>query len=75
MADQFDEYREALVMETVTDWSSEYDSLDAGQKQQIERALHAAPAECEQIEYVRQHSGFCRKITVTDEDIARVQAS
>ncbi len=72
MADQFDPYREALVMETNTIWPAEMGSLEADQKAQIEEALHADPAQCSQLEYVRVHSGFCRQITVTSQDLARV---
>ncbi len=43
MADKFDPYREALVMETVTVWPDEYDHLGADEKQQIADALHADP--------------------------------
>ncbi len=72
MADKFDPYREALVMETITVWTDDYDHVSAEEKASIESALHADPENCSEIEYVRMHSGFCRKITVTEDDLERV---
>ena len=72
MSDKFDPYREALIMETTTAWSEEYDDLGDRKKSEIETALHADPEHCSNIEYVRVHTGFCRKITVTEEDLERV---
>lgn len=72
MADTFDPYREALVMETNTIWPEEYNGLTDREKARIESALHAAPDKCSQLEYVRVHTGFCRQITVTPEDMARI---
>ena len=72
MADTFDPYREALVMETNTIWPDEFDNLSPVQKSRAEAALHAAPEKCSQLEYVRVHTGFCRQITVTGEDMARI---
>lgn len=71
MADKFDPYREALVMETNTVWPEEYDDLEPAEKARVEAALHAAPKDCSQLEYVRMHTGFCRQITVTPDDMAR----
>jgi hypothetical protein len=72
VADTFDPYREALVMETDTIWPAGYDELTSAAKARIEAALHAAPDQCSQLEYVRSHTGFCRKITVTPEDVTRI---
>jgi len=72
MPDTFDPYREALVMETNTVWSEEYDEMEPAEKTRISQALHGDPENCPQIEYVRVHTGFCRQVTVTPEDIARV---
>ncbi|MCR9119618.1 MAG: hypothetical protein NXI22_22020 [bacterium] len=72
MPDKFDPYREQLIVEHITDWPAEYAELPAEQKNEIAAALHADPESCAQLEYVRQHTGFCRKITVTDEDVQRV---
>lgn len=72
MPDSFDPYREALVMETNTVWPDEYRELDAVKRSHIEEALHADPQSCQQIDYVRVHTGFCRQITVTADDLARI---
>lgn len=74
MADKFDPYREALVMETDTVWPEEYDHLEPAEKRRIEAMLHAEPAACAHLEYMRLHTGFCRLITVTPADLERVEA-
>lgn len=75
MADTFDPYREALVMETNTIWPEEYSQLPADEKRRIESALHAEPQACSHLEYVRIHTGFCRTITVTAADLERLGAA
>jgi hypothetical protein len=72
MADKFDPYREANVVETSTVWGPEFDDLEPAEKRRIAAALHAAPAEAGKLEYVRVHTGFCRQITVTEADVSRV---
>ncbi len=72
MPDKFDPYREALVMETNTVWPDEYDELEPAERERIEQALHADPQSCAQLEYIRTHTGFCRQITVTPEDLERI---
>ena len=72
MADKFDPYREALIVETVTVWPDACADVDPGKRRQIAAKLHADPAPCTNLEYVRVHTGFCRKITVSAEDIQRV---
>jgi len=72
MPDTFDAYREALIMETATVWPDEYDEMEPEEKARISDALHADPESCLQIDYVRVHTGFCRQITVTPEDIQRI---
>ena len=72
MADKFDPYREALIMETDTVWPEEYDDMEITEKVRIETSLHEDPESCSELEYVRVHTGFCRKITVTEEDLARI---
>ncbi len=72
MADKFDPYREALVMETNTLWPAELDHLPPAEKLRLEEKLHAAPAQCANLEYVRTHTGFCRTITVTPADVERL---
>jgi hypothetical protein len=69
MPDKFDRYREALVVETNTIWPAEYQDLEPTVKTRVEQALHADPKRCAHLEYVRMHTGFCRQITVTAEDV------
>jgi hypothetical protein len=73
MADKFDPYREALVMETETKWPAEFDHLDEEEKQRLAAAVHAEPENASQLTYVRTHTGFCREILISDEDITRVE--
>jgi hypothetical protein len=72
MANEFDPYREALVMETATVWPEDYDDLESSRRWQVEQRLHSEPAKAADLIYVRTHSGFCRQITVTAEDLHRV---
>lgn len=74
MPDKFDAYREALVMETETVWPEEYDHLEANEKTRLEELLHADPENAIDLEYFRVHTGFCRKITVTQDDLERVES-
>lgn len=72
MNENFDPYREALVIETKTIWPDELASVPPADRERIEAALHADAKEAAQMEYVRLHAGFCRQITVTAEDVDRV---
>jgi hypothetical protein len=70
---RFDPYREALVVETATIWPDGLPALDPARRERIERQLHAEPQRAAGLEYVRLHTGFCRQITVTPEDLQRIQ--
>jgi hypothetical protein len=72
MADTFDPYREALVMETSTVWPSPYEDWEPAERTRVEQLLHASPQEAACLDYIRTHTGFCRQITVTAEDIERL---
>jgi hypothetical protein len=72
VADKFDPYREALVMETNTIWPAQYADVPRAEKARLEEQLHGKPEACSQLEYVRTHTGFCRQITVTDADMQRL---
>ncbi len=74
MADKFDPYREALVMETNTVWGDDFSGVSATERQRVETVLHAAPDKCSNLEYVRVHTGFCRQITVTAADLQRARS-
>lgn len=72
MADTFDPYREALVMETETEWPEEYAGMPAAERSRLSLRLHEKPAEAGHLEYIRTHTGFCRRIVVTAADVERV---
>jgi hypothetical protein len=72
MADDFDPYREALVMEAVTIWPEQYEGWTEAEKRQVEARLHADPQEVAELGYIRQHTGFRRQITVTAADLERL---
>lgn len=71
MPDKFDPYREALVMETITVWTDEHADWPPRERRRIEKLLHGSPQDAGRLEYQRTHTGFCRVITVTPEDIDR----
>jgi hypothetical protein len=72
MKSEFDPYREALVMETVTVWSASCEHIAESLRAPIESRLHAEPEKAAQLVYIRMHTGFCRQITVTEQDLARL---
>ncbi len=72
MANAFDPYREALVVETRTIWPDEFDTIDEAERERIEQLLHAQPQLCAELDYTRLHTGFCRDITVTQADLDRL---
>ena len=74
MADKFDPYREALIVETKTIWAADYDYLESAERARLEEGLHSDPENCADMEYVRVTTGFCRQITVTREDLQRVSS-
>ena len=74
MPDTFDPYREALVMETETVWPDDYAALPPADRSRISLRLHEKPAEAVHLEYIRVHTGFCRRITVTPEDVQRISS-
>jgi hypothetical protein len=74
MADTFDPYRERLIIETETVWPAELDSFSPQQKARVEMKLHSEPDKAANLEYVRLHTGFLRRITVTQADLDRLAA-
>ena len=72
MPDQFDPYRESLIVEKSTVWSDVHAELDSREKTRIADVLHADPEECAHLDYVRVHTGFCRQVTVTEDDLNRI---
>lgn len=75
MPNAFDPYREALVVEQHTIWPDVYEDWSAADKQRLESQLHANPREAAELDYVRQHTGFARVITVTTADLDRVSVA
>jgi len=75
MPNAYDPYREALVIERTTIWPDSLDNSSTAQEQRdrIETLLHANPAQAAELTYIRLHTGFCRQITVTAEDLARLK--
>lgn len=72
MADKFDPYREALIVETETQWPDEYDDWEPSERSRLEVLLHEKPGEAANLEYIRTHTGFCRRIVVTPDDLQRL---
>jgi len=75
MANAFDPYRDALVVEHHTVWPDNYEDWSRGDKARVEALLHASPGEAAELDYVRQHTGFARVITVTPADLERVSVA
>ena len=73
MADKFDPYREALVLEVITNWPDEFDEIELDERARLEKILHADAAEVAELEYVRTPTGFSRHITVTQADLDRAR--
>jgi len=75
MANSFDPYREALVVENQTIWPADYEDWSTADKARVERLLHASPQDAAELDYLRQHTGFARIITVTQADLDRVSVA
>lgn len=75
MANSFDPYREALVVENHTIWPGDYQDWSVADKARVERLLHASPQDAADLDYLRQHTGFARVITVTPADLDRVSVA
>ncbi|MBS0210434.1 MAG: hypothetical protein JSS27_15940 [Planctomycetes bacterium] len=72
MANAYDPYREALVVETNTIWPTELATVEPARRAQVDHALHAEPQAAANLDYVRLHTGFCREITVSPADMERL---
>jgi hypothetical protein len=71
----FDPYREALVVEQQTVWPDSCEDWSDADKDRVAALLHASPREAAELDYVRQHTGFARVITVTPADLDRVSVA
>ncbi|MGW8257539.1 MAG: hypothetical protein ACWGMZ_08650 [Thermoguttaceae bacterium] len=76
MPNAFDPYRDALVIEQKTIWPETLDNFSAGpaERERFEALLHCDPAAAAELAYLRLSTGFCRQITVTSEDIQRLES-
>ncbi len=70
--EKYDPRREALVMETRTNWDPELAGLSEADKEWLARAVHEHPEKAAKIGYERSHTGFTREITVTVADVERL---
>ena len=75
MPDDFDPYREALVVENVTVWPHDFEDLETEQRYLLAAPLHADAENASHLEYIRVHTGFCRQITATAADVERLLGS
>ena len=75
MANLFDPYREALVVEQSTIWPETLANAPTAtaERERIEELLHEEPSQTAELEYVRLSTGFHRKITITAEDLDRLK--
>jgi hypothetical protein len=75
MPNAIDPYREALVIEHTTTWPDTLENPPSApaERERIEKFLHANPAQAVELAYIRLHTGFCRQITVTPEDLERLK--
>jgi len=62
-------------METSTVWPEDLPDVEPAEKQRLADQLHADAKPCAQLDYIRTHSGFCRRITVTEEDLQRLRGA
>ncbi len=70
--DKFDARLESLVVEVATDWDKGLENLPADKKREVAQAIHRLPALASILSYERTHTGFIRKITVTEADLGRI---
>jgi hypothetical protein len=75
MSNVFDPYREALVVEQKTLWPDSCEDWSDADKARVAALLHASPREAAELDYLRQHTGFARVITVTTADLDRVSVA
>ena len=74
MADKFDPYREALIVEVETQWPEEYDDWEPGERARVERLLHQTPEQARSWSTCERTRVSAGGFVVTPDDIARVTA-
>lgn len=73
--DKFDPYREALVVEIDTIWPEECREWSLDRKATVEAWLHATADRRSQLRYFRLHTGFCRILYPTADDLREVDGA
>ncbi|GAB6185573.1 hypothetical protein [Thermopirellula anaerolimosa] len=72
MAEAFDPYRDALVVEETTLWPNGTFGLEEDSRRRVERALHEQASQASDLEYVRLPTGFRREVRVAAADVERI---
>ena len=72
--DKYDPYREALVAEIDTVWPESCRDWSPERKAAAEAFLHAT-AERRNLRYFRLHTGFCRIVHPTEEDLREAEGA
>lgn len=70
--DHFDRRLETLVMEEHTVFDDELRELSEDDHRWLAASLHAEPHRAAIVRYVRHHTGFCREIHATRQDVERL---
>lgn len=70
--DHFDRRLETLVMEESTVFDDGLRELTDDDQRWLAAALHARPHRAATVRYVRHHTGFCREIHATGQDVERL---
>ena len=69
---KYDARVDALTIESLTSWDPAVGKLSDEDRKWLSAAVHRNPELASKISYERAHTGFCREITVTVEDIQRL---
>lgn len=75
MANEFDPYREALVVEKIYHWSADSLPVSPELREAVESELDRRPGLATHLTYVRLATGFRREITITKEDVDRIRST
>ena len=66
---------ERLVVEIRTEWAAVIADVPRENRPALARQLHADPSACIEVRYDRMHTGFCRVVVVSPEDLERLGVS
>ena len=70
--EEFNPRLERLVVEIRTEWPASAADVSRAARVRLAKLMHADPAVCQSVRYDRMHTGFCRVISVTDDDLVRL---